>query len=99
MDQNGRHFRMFRRYGNIRELGLESNRSLSSCEGEKEKKVPSITYLFWRPVPFSDVLTSLEHLQNLLYCSLLFLEFLHFQALTTSSCLLDELLKSLFHKL
>jgi hypothetical protein len=57
------------------------------------------TYLLWAPVALADVLAVLEHGEDLLDGSLLLLELLHLERLTTTSCLLDELLKGLLDEL
>jgi len=65
---------------------------------QEEERVDNLD-LLWRPVTFSDILSILEHSQDLLDAGLLLLELLHLQALTTAPGLLDELLQRLLNEL
>lgn len=62
-----------------------------------ERKID--TYLFGRPIAFPHVFTVFEHCKNLLDGSLFLFQFLHLQALTTSTCFFDKLLECLFSEL
>jgi hypothetical protein len=57
------------------------------------------TYLFGVPVTLADVIASLQELKDLGSSSLLFLELLHLQRLSTTTSLLAENLESLLNKL
>ena len=63
------------------------------------KKGRKCTYLLGAPVALADILAILQHGEDLLDAGLLLLELLHLKRLATTSCLLNEVLKSLLCEL
>ena len=57
-----------------------------------------VTYLFWCPVPFPDIVAVFQKLQDLLDRGLLFLQLLHLETLATSSRQLAHGLFCLLHE-
>ena len=79
------------------ESWVKSGIIITRVQERKEKQ--KMTYLLGAPVLVADILAALEKLKDLLDSSLLLLELLHLERLTTTASLLDKVLMGLLDEL